>query len=214
MKFYNQDKKIKLFNFKEMSCINYGNTANIYKIDNNIFKKYYLYTNSNFRIDLEIFKILKQINSNNMIKIYELLYDDINLLETSGYLAKYYENKRINIFDKDLDYVLDNINYIEKLFDELSKNIIMVHDVKYKNTILTDENIILIDPDAYKKVVYSYESLKVINQKELISLLKNIYLCCLSKKEDCKKIYDLFDIEVNNSTNVTYELSKRLKRLY
>lgn len=147
-----------------------------------------------------------------MIKIYDLLYEDIDLSELSGYTAKYYEDKKINIFDKDLDYVLDNMNNIEKLFDELSKNIIRVKDLKYKNTILMDDKIILIDPDAYKKVNYSESSLRIINKKELLSLFKNIYICCLSKKDSCKKIYDLFDIKVDKSTNITYELSKKMKK--
>lgn len=209
---YNQNKKTVFFDFESSICINHGNTSNIYKIDDYILKKYYVYASDAFKLDIEILEILNQINSENMIKIYDLLYEDIDLSELSGYTAKYYEDKKINIFDKDLDYVLDNMNNIEKLFDELSKNIIRVKDLKYKNTILMDDKIILIDPDAYKKVNYSESSLRKINKKRLLSLFKNIYLCCLSKKDGCKKIYDLFDIKVDESTNITYELSKKMKK--
>ena len=52
----------------------------------------------------------------------------------------------------------------------------------------------------------------LLSKNFIFSLFKNIYLCCLSKKDGCKKIYDLFDIKVDESTNITYELSKKMKK--
>ena len=52
-----------------------------------------------------------------MTEIYELLYADENLEEVGGYISKYYERNLINILNQDIDYILDNMNDIEKLFD-------------------------------------------------------------------------------------------------
>lgn len=151
LKFYSHKGQIRYYNFNELKCFDYGNTANIYKIEENIFKKYYTYTSDKYRLDKETFDILNYIKSKNMTEIYELLYADENLEEVGGYISKYYERNLINILNQDIDYILDNMNDIEKLFDELSKHMIRVDDVKYKNTILTKDKIILIDPDSYKK---------------------------------------------------------------
>ncbi len=210
LKFYSHKGKIRYYNFNELKCFDYGNTANIYKIGENIFKKYYAYTSDKYRLDKDTFDILNYIKSKNMTEIYELLYDDENLEEVGGYISKYYERNLINILNQDIDYILDNMNDIEKLFDELSKYLIRVDDVKYKNTILTKDKIILIDPDSYKKVIYSEESLKKINKKALLDLFESIYLNFLPKNESCIKIFDLFDINIDDKTNITYEFSKKL----
>ena len=210
LKFYSHKGQIRYYNFNELKCFDYGNTANIYKIEENIFKKYYTYTSDKYRLDKETFDILNYIKSKNMTEIYELLYADENLEEVGGYISKYYERNLINILNQDIDYILDNMNDIEKLFDELSKHMIRVDDVKYKNTILTKDKIILIDPDSYKKVIYSEESLKKINRKALLDLFKSIYLNFLPKNENCIKIFDLFDINIDDKTNITYEFSKKL----
>ena len=212
MKLYTQNKSIKVLDFEKLLCIGYGNTANIYKIDDYIYKRYFSYTSDKYKLDSDVFTVLKQLKSENMITIDELLYEDENLEEINGYIAKYYLKKIIDIFDKKSDYVLENMNQIEKLFDELSKNGIRVNDVKYDNTILTENKIILIDPDAYKKVICNREKLKIYNKKELMKLFKSIYLHSKKSPYDSKELYELFNIELNEKTNVTFELSKRLTK--
>ena len=212
MQLYTTDKLIKILNFEELLCIGYRGTANIYKIGDSIYKKYFAYTSDKYKLDNDVFVVLEQFASENMIKILDPLYEDDDLLQISGYIAKYYTKEKINIFDKEVDYTLENMNHIEKLFDELTENKIKVNDVKYENTILTKDKIILIDPDAYKIVNYEKERLKIANKKELMKLFKSIYLHFVKNGSDCKNIYDLFDIKVNEKTNVTYEISKRLAK--
>ena len=50
-----------------------------------------------------------------------IISEDNDLLQISGYIAKYYTKEKINIFDKEVDYTLENMNHIEKLFEELTK---------------------------------------------------------------------------------------------
>ena len=95
-----------------------------------------------------------------------IIFEDDDLLQISGYIAKYY----------------------------------------------TKDKIILIDPDAYKIVNYEKERLKIANKKELMKLFKSIYLHFVKNGSDCKNIYDLFYIKVNEKTNVTYEISKKLTK--
>ena len=212
MKIYTQNKSIKVLDFEKLLCIGYGNTANIYKMDDYIYKRYFSYTSDKYKLDSDVFTVLKQLKSENMMKIYELLYEDENLGEISGYIAKYYLKKIIDIFEKKSDYALENMNQIEKLFDELSENEIRVNDVKYNNTILTENKIILIDPDAYKKVICNKEKLKIYNKMELIKLFKSIYSHSKKSPYDIKETYELFNIELNEKTNVTFELSKKLTK--
>ena len=70
LKFYSHKGQIRYYNFNELKCFDYGNTANIYKIEENIFKKYYTYTSDKYRLDKETFDILNYIKSKNKTEIY------------------------------------------------------------------------------------------------------------------------------------------------
>ena len=69
MQLYTKDKLIKILNFEELLCIGYGGTANIYKIGDSIYKKYFAYTSDKYKLDNDVFVVLEQFASENMIKI-------------------------------------------------------------------------------------------------------------------------------------------------
>ena len=178
-----------------------------------------------------MFDILKTINSEHLMKIYEI-YSKTNILKllsskivktqftVDAYTAKYYRDDDIDVLTTTKDYLLDNFRELEELFTMFTTNGIKPGDLKRDNTVLNSKGIILIDPDSFSISTDSNNDLVIKNKKALLSLFKGLLLNCALYKEDCEQSIqfidrkiniDLTDFEINESTEITAELSKKLK---
>lgn len=131
-----------------------------------------------------------------------------------AYTAKYYEKEDINILHLPTDYLLDNFRELENLFFTFSDNAILTEDLHSKNVIFTSQRIILIDPDCFR--LYKDNDLRIRNKFRLVSLYRAILDNMLFLEQctygECSNFMGrLFDFEVKETTDVTYEISKILK---
>lgn len=226
MKYVNRKGEIiKLADFKYLDA---GGCAHIYCDNSTVFKIYKKDTLPDCRINNEIFDILKDINNPNFVKLYET-YTSISLYKkllshihptefrVDAYTSKFYQKEDIDPISISKDYLLSNLDEIERLFDELAKYKIKVEDVNQKNTIYTKDSIVIIDPDLFCIYEYPIASIKVWNKISLLKLFKSIInysnsLYFTEKNNYLDWIKDNFHLhEINENTNITKEISNKLQ---
>ena len=224
MKYYTRDGQNIDIDTNKLQFINSGSCADIYKKDDIIFKKYKKFKKhyNSGKIIESIFDFLKTIDSQNLIKLYELYTDKLfninDLFEIEAYTAMYYKEEYINILTEQKDYLLENINRISILLHILANNRILATDIKKENTILTSNNIILIDPDLYSKTKYPLEKINLEHNIKLRDLIMDFIISTIISNTPnnfdlsgvYKTINKLFDFEIKENTDIAYELSKKL----
>lgn len=227
MAYYNRNGKILRIKRKGMEYLNSGECASVYHNNEIIFKEYFSETPADCRLKPRIFDILKDIDDEHFMKLLEI-YSDMNLLEliqyktnarnfsVDAYTAIYYNDDSVNVLYESTDYILDNFRELERLFDIFTNNSIITDDVKRENVILSHNGIIIIDPDIFDISSSRNQDIQTANKKELLNLFRSI---CVSDVGDIenhheitiKIIRDLTDIDINSKTDITSEISKKLK---
>lgn len=231
MSYYNRNRKELNLENHEREYLNHGNCANVFRYGNIILKEYYPGTSYFFRLKPKVFDILKNINNRHFIELFDI-YKDMDSLDlfiyrikkssfiTDAYTAKYYPEDPINILYEPTDYILDNFRELEILFKIFTNNKILTSDVKRDNTIMTNDNIIIIDPDLFfhSSDPQYYISLK--NKISILNLLKSIFTDNIYKANmnssnfllAANYLNDLINIKITEETDITFEISKKLKR--
>ncbi len=231
MGYYNRDGQklsLKLETLKHLNC---GGCAKVRYNEKIIFKEYYDFTEKEYRLTPEMFDILKAIDNKHLMKIYEI-YSKMNILGLlslkanmtpfiiDAYTAKYYRDDNIDVLAAPKDYMLDNFRELEELFTIFTTNGIKTNDLKRGNTILSSNRIVLIDPDSFSILSASNNALAIKNKKALLMLFKDLLLNCALNKEDYEQSIqsiikkadsNLTSFEINEDTEITTELSKKLK---
>ncbi len=227
MAYYNRNyQKLKL---NRMEYLNSGDCAKVSYNHDMVLKEYFEETFQKYRLSSVMFDILKHIDNPHFIKIYDI-YSDLNLLEllkyrmkilsfvVDAYTAKFYVDDSINVLMEHKDYILDNFRELDILFEIFTNNGIFAHDIKRKNAILNKNGIIIIDPDAFYQ--YTKEIGKSIvakeNKTKLVNLFRSICIDSARNLPDFGILETwidtvLADIDVTENTDVTYEISKKLK---
>ncbi len=227
MAYYSRNhKKLKSNHMKYLDC---GGCANIFFDQKIILKEYYPSTPPSQRLSTKMFDLLKEIDHPHLVKLLEIYhYCDLEQLVKSmlgimpfiadAYTAKFYSEDKENILHRHKDYLLDNLRELELLFQLFTINQICTNDVKRANTILTEESIVIIDPDLFLFSQDSQKELSILNKKNLLYLLKDICLKSLKgvSLRDYQKISAFLSNElattfVDEDTDISYEMSKRLK---
>ena len=225
MSYYNRDhKKIKLDDFE---YLNSGECARILYNKEVIFKEYFPETEPCYRINEKVFNILKNINNPHFIELFDF-YSDFNFIELlknkvgilpfviDAYTAKYYPDDSVNVLIEHKDYILDNLKELEVLFRVFSENMICTDDIKRDNTVIGKDGIVIIDPDLFYTMQSSREFISTLNKKNLLYLFRDILINSIKNELNPGKIKtfidnELVNFEVKANTDVTYEISKKLK---
>jgi len=208
-------------NFDEKIYLTSGNCGNIYQIsDDKLLKQYKEYCPKRYRIKKEVYDVLKSIDSDYIVKIYELYYNVQNEIE--GYVMKYYRSDNIKLLECKTDYIINNINELFILLNEISKYDILIDDIKRQNIIFSDDKFILLDPDLYRYIEKETETcskrcIKNINLRRLKSLIKELFDYELSLYHyshfNCSPYHLLTDlINININKNLILVLNERLKK--
>lgn len=225
MAYYNRNhKRLKL---NGMKYLNYGGCAKILYNKDIIFKEYYSETAPSCKLSPKMFDMLKQINNPHFIELFDI-YSDFDFIElvknkmellpfiVDAYTAKYYPDNSVNALYEQKDYILDNFRELEILFDIFSQNKICTDDIKKSNTIISKTGIIIIDPDLFYTSESSKESISTLNKKNLLDLFKSICMNSATNELNYVKLKTFTDNELANiivteNTDITYEISKKLK---
>lgn len=215
MIYYDKNRKPINIDIEKMEKIkSTGISSRVFHNDRIILKKYRPRIHPFCKITPKMFKTLKTIQNDHFIELYEMFSEKKRLrFKIDAYTAKYYSPEDINIYEQPTDYILDNFSELEKLFEVFTNERIETDDIKFENSILTSNEIIIIDPDLFTKSFLSKDIISVANKLELLKLLRSIliktvkakgYECILGKES-------LFDFKVDENTDITHELSKKLK---
>ena len=199
--------------------INSGEYGDIYRYNENQCIK--IYKNKEFKVNYflitYLFNYLKEIESENLVAIDELLYEDNkNRFQADAYIMEYYKAIYQKILLIPSDYLIENIENLLILSKELSKRYIILDDLKKDNTIFTKEKIVLIDNEHY---ILN----RNISQREIFHT-NNSNISCLFNQlllKELRKYYNsqtsaiytdkLFPV-TTRSTTIVNTLTKRLNR--
>ena len=216
-------------NLDELTKINEDMVTNglIYRYRDMILKKYWYCTE--YAINEDVFNKLCIIDNNHFIKLYELFtiisddeYDEkfakykqgkINF-SLAGYTAKYYQPDFINPLLEKSAYLINSIEGLKELVDILSNSKIMMDDTKIKNTIIQKNGIVIIDPDYYKLSNKDIKFIKNNNNKELLQLLKTLFIqySVLKKPNVLRFFTELDNIEPLQSICYIEKELRKVKR--
>ena len=202
---------------------NKGNCGTIYRLNKELCFKYYNKTEiADFILNEDMFQALKTINNPSLVNIKQLLYKDKeSKFKAKAYILEYYQSVYDNILTVPSEYLLDSLEKILKLAEELSKENIRVFDLRESNIILTNKNIVLIDPDRwYFNIIENEKSIEKSNINNITGFFQNIIRDNLNKTEREFLIKNnLFDYVIagklfpltSNSDKAIKVLAKRLK---
>lgn len=235
MPYYDRNGQLLNLDEIELSYLSKGYCGSVYYNNDMIFKKYHRFAHSCSKLKPEMFDFLKTVNNPHFMEFYEI-YCKMDLEQLSEYLdgnysfkvdayaAKYYPDDSVKALFEKKDYLLDNFREIEKLFDEFANNGVMVKDSKRENVLLSNNGIIIIDPDLYLFSEEKISNIVIANKKELLQLFQSI---CLSEASIIvhnhffRGINDIEEkifafgtqIRINENTDVTHEISKKLGKV-
>lgn len=237
MEFYTRDlKKIEL-DISRQSIIKNGCFSDVYRSDDIAVKLYADYANwtKPTLMTEQKFDRISSVKSDNFIELYDLIMKvDDNTpkngiwrkdFRIDGYTARYYLQDSDNPMYKPSSYFISNITGLQALINELSIKGIKLNDVDIPNTILTKDNIVIIDPDLYDisldmsdKFTLSVlaledrKKIKLSNSYEILWLIRLLmYEYSGELKEDVLKYFNQFN--GNNTIDSLEQVKKDLSRV-
>lgn len=220
------DRSLKKININDTEYLNCGECAKIFYNKDIVFKEYFSDAPLDCRLTPKRFDILKDVNNSHFIKLLNI-YSSMNLFElleykvkvldfiTDAYTTKYYDDDKVDALYVQTDYIMDNLRELELLFDDFTDNGIVTDDIKRKNAILSPKGIVIIDPDSFYMSTEPTDLISIKNKLNLLDLIRSICVDSMIEKsiidDRLSKIMELVDIKVDRTTDVTHEVSKKLK---
>ena len=185
--------------------INNGEFGNVYRYNENQCIK--IYNNKEFKIKffltVYLYNYLKEITSDNIVTINELLFkDDKYMFQADAYIMEYYKEFYQSILLTPSDYLIENLEKLLILSKELSKKHIILDDLKKDNTIFTKDNIVLIDLEHYILD-------KSISQKEIFKI-NNSIISCLFNQMTLNELNNYYNNQIGrNYANKLFPVTSR-----
>lgn len=178
MVYYTDNSEMVKIDLNEKDILGTGCQGAVYKHGDNQCIKFYfseqprglgIYTK-------EMFDTFKKLDLENFCKLHDLIYRDPKKTLIGAYTMDYYEKTDKSILDMPMEYIIHNFDILFKNAQILSKHKIVMHDLILKNIIVGDENITVIDFEAYYRRKFSCTS-NVLRQNTLIllKLMKSLY---------------------------------------
>ena len=212
---YYYDSSGKLINYNlDMNDYDYcGKSGMVFRLEDDCcLKTYFSYSTENVKMDSDIFTILKKMNHPNVYKLIELYYDVNSKDSVEAYKYRYVESSPIDIINESTEYLLYNLEELEKLVDTFSDLKIWLKDIKKENAVLTDDRIVLIDLDCCKLARNNTHC--DINENNKLCL-QELFLDLIVKTRNYSDRYEhelnelfLFDINDSLSSCVSKKLVK------
>lgn len=227
MKYYDSNGILREFSVTEP--FDSGGNAEVFKIENNtqVLKKYKdPLQQTKWKIDYELFEILKHINNFHFIHLLERYYDYMKYSEDSincikewpewslidAYTYDYVEEDKIDLLTMPIDYLLTNLDEMEKLFFSFAKEGITVGDLTANNVVLNQNGIVIIDPDGFSirtiRMEDDYSRVLKVNREWLCDLFRSL----LNQNHSYEKTFSLFnERKLVGSDNMTSIVAKKLR---
>ena len=132
--------------------------ADIYKFEEITIKKYYDSVSPNLRITKDVFNEVSQVDKNALLKLRECFTEVIKPYKgmdyeeecVTGYTYDYIEAYNQKMIEMPMEYTLNTIHEFDILIKELNKRGILLEDPNKGNSIITKDNLVIIDPDLFE----------------------------------------------------------------
>ncbi len=160
-----------------------ANNSNIYELDRGVyFKKYLSKTWEDVRMNYDVFKKLKEINSPFTNRILEIYYSSVikkedflkspNNCVSLAYKYEFLEEEPRDLLKESTEYLLYNVKELEELIlHQFVECNISAYDLKRENSVFSDGRIVLIDLDCCCLEALNKESNLDLNFSRLYYLL-------------------------------------------
>lgn len=174
MEMYNSKRE--LVDLQGYTYLDEGECAKVFRKGDEVFKLYKFDTKYYFFLGTKMFKVLKEIDDPNIVKLYDYFYyyDDFLTRHSymDGYSMQYVERDEDLVIDKPSEYLFSIADQLDGTVERLSERKIHIRDYKYRNIIFGKDKATLIDVDTYEFCPFtSYETLKKANQEEMLRFL-------------------------------------------
>lgn len=135
-----------------------SNFANIYTDGKTVLKEYYKDVSRYLRIYKEAFDELSKVNSPAFLKLRECFTEtikpcegyDFEVTNVIGYTYDYIEESYQDMIDMPMEYTLNTIHEFDLLVKECNKRGILLDDPNKGNSLVTKDNLVIIDPDLFE----------------------------------------------------------------
>lgn len=203
----------------------HGTCGNIYQLKKDIYlKKYYEYTSLSARLDYRMFQFLREIHhpfTNTILDLYYekqkvkekgKLLENIEHFRTDAYLFKYLKREKIDILKMPIDYLIYNLEELEKLMKLFAENRVKADDLKRDNAVFSGNKIVLIDLDNCK--IKENEDTRILiewNKRKLSWLFLDLFRRSESfSYKNYAKVSPLFEVE--DDIDLKESVSRKLKK--
>lgn len=139
------DEKGEIVRIDRGNLIASGSKADIYRIDNGKCIKQFRC--SKRKVAVDVLKFFRDNYLSNFLKICDILYDDKD--RVSAYTALEYLSSEVDLLTLSSDYLIDNLSGIVESIRRISDRLITVMDMNIWNTVVNDNEIMVIDVDGY-----------------------------------------------------------------
>lgn len=147
-----------------------GSKADIYRIDNGKCIKQFRC--SKRKVAVDVLKFFRDNYLSNFLKICDILYDDKDRVR--AYTALEYLSSEVDLLTLSSDYLIDNLFGIVESIRRISDRLITVMDMNIWNTVVNDNEIMVIDVDGY--TVSNDDSLRDKIYNLNIDAVKNLFI--------------------------------------
>ena len=138
MIYYTSAGRIVKYIKNKQDIISYGIQGVVYHFKNDECIKLY-YNDCESRISKDMFLLYKELNLDNYCKLYDLLFNDKNII--IGYIMKYYQSSKENILFMPTEYTIDNVFRLYNSLTILANNGVLARDLHCGNAIVGDSEI-------------------------------------------------------------------------
>lgn len=145
MVFYDKEGKQYNYDILKENYFDRGSKSKVYKINDRECLKVLNKDPMNF-FNEEVYNIIQRLSLEDLVKLGIPFYIDDKI---KAYTMEYFEKSSKSILDMPTEYTLDNLNSLYKAILILAKNNIETFDLYYRNVIVGDSQIKLIDFDSF-----------------------------------------------------------------
>ncbi len=171
-----------IIDFSDYEFIAEGQCAKIYKHDNEVLKVYKYDCSINYYFRKKVFKLLKDLNIPNLVKLYNYYYFHpgkiSHLFSINAYTMEYVSKDNLDILNLTTDNLLKIVASLEETGKLLADSRIRIYDAHHSNIIFSEQGATIIDLDLFR----------IAN----LSSIKKLYL------ENLKQIFHYIESEISN----------------
>lgn len=206
------------FEYYNDACVGQCSYPFINKEKTELIKMYLRDCPDRYRISLKMFEKFKYSDIPYIVPLEDYFYYDnpiSRFKSIDAYTMKFISGQMVSLFSLSYDEFLYLVERLEETLIALSKERIVVGDLKYQNILFFKDKVYLIDLDCYRdsflpqKIVYSYNKRKLLEcinsilkyqsfrtkEKTISCFIKDIpfgnFTCCVEKSLGGDSPYEL-----------------------